>query len=419
MKNETVRTRKVKNKFFISSLLFAICFILHLSSFSFAVEVSPVFNARLYGGQYFFENQESNLSGNVGFTAAPAIEFNEQWSLIPTLSASWRGTKSVQDLVGGGTLFQQTQDHSVNLKGIYAPTEFLQVKAGSGYRLQLLKETTDEKWGKGLFDFQKPSANLEAERIITKDASVRIGYDFYWIDFRNFSSLESQQRDLGRENASAKTLNTNNHGIYLVAKSPFPFIFDQKGKLEISYYYTFRNFTEQKIVLLSGDLSNDLRRDKSQIVTSNFMFPFVFTETFKLLTELKANYSRLDSNQHNYDAKKTQFNENFYAYQDYSTGPNFNFIVGEKPWIFSGGFTYLRRNYSNRPVQDPSGTYEAGKIHINEYYANFGATYPITGNFRVQALGNFGWSRSNMKYEKTYRYNYTTFTYLLGVVYEY
>src|SRR5581483_3654537 len=126
----------------------------------------------------------------------PAVAFNDQWSVIPTLSSSWRGTKSVQDLVGGGTVFQQTQDNSASLKGIYSPNKAWQFKAAGGYYLELLKETRDEVWGKGLFDYQKFSTNLEAERALGEDSSVRLGLDYYYIDFRNYNTLESQEPDL-------------------------------------------------------------------------------------------------------------------------------------------------------------------------------------------------------------------------------
>ncbi len=390
-----------------------------------AIEISPVISARLYGGQYFFQSEESSLSGNIGVTASPAIAFNKLWTLIPTVSSAWRGTKSVRDLVGGGTILQQTQEHSGNLKGVFSPNKFWQFKGGGGYKWTLLKETKDESWGKGLFDSLKPSVNFEVERFVglmgyaAEDASVRLGYDIYWLDFKNFSSLESQNKDLGRENASAKTLNTLNHGPYLSARTAFPFLGGQKARFEGAYYFTFRNYDEQKIVVLSGDLSADPRRDKSHILMSNFTFPFVFTDSFKLLAELKGNLSVNISNQNNYDARLTRFNPNFYAYREYSLGPNFNFLLGGAPWIVNAGFNYVRKNYGDRPIQDGAGTYGAEKIGTNEYYANFGATYPINKNFRAQALLNFGWSRSNMKYEKTYRYNYETFTYLMGVVYEY
>ena len=99
---------------------------------------------------------------------------------------------------------QQTQEHSGNLKGFFAE-QVLAVQGRGGYKWTLLKETKDESWGKGLFDSLKPSVNFEVERFVglmgyaAEDASVRLGYDIYWLDFKNFSSLESQNKDLGRK----------------------------------------------------------------------------------------------------------------------------------------------------------------------------------------------------------------------------
>ncbi len=383
-----------------------------------AAEVSYLFNARLFGGQYYFENQESELSGDAAVLFSPAVKINDRWTIIPILNAAWRGTKSVKDLVGGGTIFQQTQNHLGNLKAVFKANEAWQFKGGGGYHLQLLKETKDESWGKGLFDYEKPSLNIEGERTFSKDTALRFGYDYFWIDFRNYNSLESQQRELGRENAGAKTLNTQNHAPYLSWRSAFSY-FGQAAKYDFTYYYALRNFTQQTIVLPTGALSADARRDSNQIATVNLTLPYYFTETFKYLQDFKFATSLLSSNQHNYDAAKTRFNENYYAYKEFTLGFNNSFVLGPVPWIISAGMTYVRRGYDSRLTQNDAGDYGSDKIGLNEYYANLGVTYPVNKNFRVQALGNLGWSRSNMKYEKTYQYNYETFAYLLGVVYDY
>ncbi len=383
-----------------------------------ASEVSYVFNARLLGGQYFFENQESELSGDAGIVFSPAVKLGDRWSIVPIINSSWRGTKSVKDLVGGGTLFQQTQDHMGSAKAVYQFSEKLQFKGGGGYHLQLLKETKDESWGKGLFDYEKPWLNFEMERTLSRDSAIRLGYDYFWIDFRNYTSLESQQRDLGRENVGAKTLDTQNHAPYLSWRSAFGF-FGQTAKYDLTYYHTLRSFTDQKVVLPTGELSTDKRSDTNMIATANMTLPYFFTDRLKLLQDYRLAASVLSSNQSNYDAAKTRFNDNYYAYKEYTVGLNNSFLLGTLPWIVSGGFTYVRRAYDSRLTQNDGGDYGSEKIGVNEYYANLGVTYPVNKNFRVQALGNFGWSRSNMKYERTYQYHYETFSYLLGVIYDY
>jgi hypothetical protein len=400
------------------------CFIVSVFLFCFscsavlAVEISPVFSARLLGGQYFFETEESNLSGALSVLAAPALEWNEKWSTIPTLYLSWRGTKSVEDLVGGGTLFQQTQDHYGTVKTIFSPNETWLFKLGGGYHLQLLRETADENWGQGLYDYEKPSGQFEVEYLFTEKTSIRGGYNFYLITFRNYSTLESES-DLARENVGAKTLNTINHSPYAAFKLAFPFFMQQKAHLETAYFYTLRPYVEQKIVLASGELSNQFREDTNHFISSTLTLPFVLSETFKILSDVHGSLSILDSNQNNYDASKTQFNPHYYSYTDHSGGLNLNFILGKKPYILTCGFNYVRRDYLDRPIQDVSGTYGLERIHINEYYASFGMSYSVSRNFRLQATSNLGWSRSNMKYEQTYQYSYETFTYLTGVVWDY
>src|SRR5258708_40126065 len=83
-----------------------------------AVEVRPVVNAQLLGGQNFYNGAESSFGAVAALTASPYMKFNDQWSLVPLYSGSYQGTAQVQDLVGGGTLFQDSQNHVVSIKGI-------------------------------------------------------------------------------------------------------------------------------------------------------------------------------------------------------------------------------------------------------------------------------------------------------------
>ena len=69
-----------------------------------ALEVSPIYGLQVLGGQYFFAGDKGALSGNISGVVAPAMKFNERWSLLPSLNSSYQGTKQVVDLVGAGTL---------------------------------------------------------------------------------------------------------------------------------------------------------------------------------------------------------------------------------------------------------------------------------------------------------------------------
>src|SRR6185312_5302999 len=83
-----------------------------------AVEIKPVIDAQILGGQNFYNGADSSFGGVTSLTAAPYMQFNDKWSLVPLYAGNYRGTKQVTDLVGGGTLFEQSQDHTFSVKGI-------------------------------------------------------------------------------------------------------------------------------------------------------------------------------------------------------------------------------------------------------------------------------------------------------------
>ena len=166
-----------------------------------AVEVKPVVDAQLMGGQNYYNGASSSFGGVASLTLSPYTQFNDQWSMVPLYNGNYKGTKQVTDLVGGGTLFQDSQDHTVSTKLVRTFDNGLKLKAGGGYGIELLRETQDENWGSGLYDNNKAFTGTEAEWSWEKDRYVRLAYDYYYIRFPNYQSLESGQvsSGLGRE----------------------------------------------------------------------------------------------------------------------------------------------------------------------------------------------------------------------------
>ena len=176
-----------------------------------AVEFVPVFGGSALMGQTLQDGKSTSWNGNANLQFTPALKFSESWGLIPTYAGSYQGTKSVSDLGSGGQLFQDSMSHSLRVKGIWRSGNF-KLKPQAGYRWEFLRETTDEKWGKGLFDYRKPSLGLEAEYAVAEAVTVGFSADWYRIEFPNYRSLESTVagQGLGREQASGRTLDTNN-----------------------------------------------------------------------------------------------------------------------------------------------------------------------------------------------------------------
>src|SRR3989338_131160 len=190
-----------------------------------AAEGSPPSGLQMLGGQYFFAGEKGSLSGNVSGMVAPALKFNEQWALLPSLNSSYQGTKQVVDLVGAGTLFQEQRAHRASLKSVYtSPGGNWRLKPSASYKYELLKETKDEDWGNGLFDYKKWDLGFEGEYVYREPFSLRAGFDYYQVAFLNYKTLESQAAQnfsgLSRELTGDRILDSRNYALSLGVDAP-------------------------------------------------------------------------------------------------------------------------------------------------------------------------------------------------------
>src|SRR6185503_9073135 len=109
------------------------------------------------------------------------------------------------------------------LKEVYSPRDSFKIKATGGVRAEFLRETKDETWGNGLFDYRKYTGGLETEFDFSKKAGTRFAYDYYMLTFPNYQSLESSQDPtLSRELVGKDILNSGNHLLTLGAWAPLP-----------------------------------------------------------------------------------------------------------------------------------------------------------------------------------------------------
>lgn len=383
------------------------------------VQWAPYLNLEAYGGQSIFSGDSvDGFNGNLVFV--PGLRMGESFSLLPSLAVGYRQTRDVQELAGGGFLTQEQQTRSGTLKGIYVMAPGWKAKAYGGYRQELVKETSDEKWGDGLFDYNKTSFGLEVEREGTRWRSLRIGADYYTTAFPNFQSLASKQFGLeisSAINSGKDVLDFNALDGSLAADLSL----GQKSLLSSYVLASNRDFSDQKIVKRDGTYSNDTRKDLFLFASLGYRRQLPTVSLFNLgvesLAGLDLSYAALDSDQNNYDASRTKFNENYYDYGELSVGPRLNLRFKEK---LSLGLAYQfsTRDYADRPVQAGDGTYKTDAIStdVTTFRASLG--YPIVKGLSLQLIGAWQNSDSNMEYETVYRYNFSSSNYFLGLSYQ-
>lgn len=396
-----------------------------------AVEYIPIYSLNMMGGQYFFTGSKSSLNGNAVGNIAPVLKFNERWSLLPIYSVNYQGTKQVTDPVGSGTLFQQFMDHRVSAMGLYSsPASQWRLKPSAGYKVEFMKETRDEAWGRGLFDYHKAGVGFEAENVYKDPFSYRVSYDFYYVRFPNYVSLESKSgvdpfgNPLGRETAGTRVLDTFNHQVSLSATRPFPYD-SPRVSLQAGYSALWQAFPDQPIINRKGqpnDHDPKKRQDFNQSLSLGVGYPrSLGGGAYQLNSRFGAGLNHNGSNQNTFDAARSVFVSNSYSYYGYSAGPGATLSWGDskQPAWLSAGLTYSHTRYLGRLAQRSDGGYTSDRQNADRFLLSFGYGYPIAPHFSLKAQANFLWASSNMAYEATYRYAYRTANYLFGFTYDY
>ena len=393
-------------------------------------EFVPVFNATLMGGQYFFKTDHTSLSGNASALAAPVIVQSDQWSFIPMLSSNYQGTKGVNDNVAAGTLFQEEMDHRLSFTAIdTVPNSLWKLKPSVSYKRDFLKETVDETWGHGLFDYDKMALGFEAENVYKDPFSYRLGFDVFKVRYMNYQSLESQSgtdplgNPLGRENAGTNVLDSYNYQLSASVSRPFPYE-EPKVSLHASYSILYQDYMNDAVVDARGQNKANTRKDFMQTVAVSAGYP--------RKTELWGTSCRVDSsvglslavnssNQNTFDAAQTRFIDNAYSFVQIGLGPGAVVSWGDdkRPASLGATVRWLRTAYTGRLSQDGDGLYLGDNQTQDRYQFSLNYGYPISPTFYLKAQANMLWARSNNLFEKTYAYNYTSNNFLMGVSWEY
>lgn len=412
-----------------------------------AVEVTTLYTLQVLGGQYFFRQEKGSLTGNASGMIAPAVKFNEQWSILPSLSSSYQGTKQVVDLVGSGSLFQEQMDHRMGLRTVYSPDgSQWRLKPNFSFRYQLLKETKGEKWFNSLFDYYKWSGGVEAEYVYYDPFSIRFGFDYFETRFPNYTSLESaaalqfQGQDLARELVGDRILDTRNVTGFFGVDGPVMEWMVAEGNLGVTY----QDFYNQPIVDETGLLTTRLRRDVMTTLGGALRMPHQLAARVRMMATVEGAVAYNTSNQASYDAQRTKYIPFYYNYGEIRGGPTFRLFMGprEKPAVASLSGMWSYRRYPHRPIQDASGSYnvsgrnQTGNIAGDSFGAGDKAfhspsldtlgwvvsstlNYPMAQNFGLIFNVQYGRTYSNQKFEQLYAYNYRVTNYLFGFKYEY
>ena len=408
-------------KLILKNIAFAGIFILPSTlcpspSFS-EVSITPVMHLSLLGGKYYIDGDATSFNGNANLFMSPNIKLSETSEFVPVYSGYYSGTQDIQELAGGGVLTRERQGHSVSLKYVYS-NNFNKIKPRVSYSKELVKETNDEDWNDGLFDYDTFSAGIEFEQE-RPYGTFSQSYDFFQVKYPNYASLISQSATVIdtttfaqlSSNAGENTMdNTNHSATFAFTWFPEPLV------MKLAYSFTYTDYPDQPIV---GDAtgSSYFKSEKRKDMANTLRYSF-WRDAKPLNFALNSHFTYLSSNQNSYDTARTKYIEDFYTYFRIGAGPSINLGL-KNGGLFSMGLNWTKTYYNGRYTQDAAGAYRDSKIYQTAWISRFSLKHPIMKGISAKTSYSYQVSNSNMRYEADYRYNYRASNLLMGLEWEF
>lgn len=375
----------------------------------------------LYGGQYFFGGQSGALNGYGVLNAELAKSYSSSYGYYLSLNSVYTGFKQVNELAGGGTLFQQSLDNSLGLKWIKRYDGGYALKPHVGVTSELFRETKDEKWGQGLYDFTRYEAGLTLERKTRAGLEVpwtyQLSWDAYYTRYNRFKSLASEYgAELAAPDPGSRVLDAVTNQLSYYSQWDLPGF----AKAEAFASVAVTGYPQQKVINSAGTYLPATRSDYYELLTLSVSKRYSDAEVLggiRPVAGLGLTFDNQVSNQNHLDTDPAhlQFVKSFYDYYEAALSPTLMLTSVSSGFVFSANYSFTARWYPDRLTQTTTGSYTGSKLRQYTGDLALQASYPLADSLDARLRADWGLSRSNNRYEQVYRYNYDSSTYFAGI----
>ena len=385
-----------------------------------ALEWVPIGGITALGGIHTFNGSSGSFSGNADAAFAPAVRWSEDWSLLPSARAVYEGTRRLTDVLGTATASQQSAEGRLGLRAVYgAPASRWRFKPTMTYDVQLVKETSGETWGQGLFDQRRLTVGGEFELLNDDPHSVRAGANWFTVAYPNYTTLESQAalqsqgQPLARELVGDRALDREGYEFSLAGDAALGQRLEAEGKAAAAW----SRFARQPLVDEGGQLEAQTRQDVLTDLSFAVSMPHAWNADLRALGAFELGLTANSSNQNGYDASRGQFLPGFYDFLEWRAAPSATLIVGpvRRPVTATLKLGWKRRSYAHRPPQGPTGAYGSGSLASTEWSGGLSLSYPMTARLSLLFDVERASASSNQDFQAFYRYSYEATTALAGV----
>lgn len=365
----------------------------------------------------------NNLSGLYAATnLAPAVKLSPRDYFIPLYSGLYRKQRQIINEEEGGRLYTTLMSHNFSLMHKHLISDLITQRINGFISLNYNKETSDESFGDGLYDYRDYGLNLDYQYNLAKTetdtGTILLGGKYYFRKYPNFSTLIS----LAAQTASEEDEKDQN-----VWGPTFRYTHKAADKLILSlgYDFLFKRFTDKHTIDSDGVLEDGKRKDQVHYFKLNADYKLNPRFILGLNTEIELN----NSNQDYYDTVETPlalgddiFVPHYFNYNRYEIKPSLIYIhplTEDKNIILKIAYAYTLREYNNRNIRDSQGAYKSEIQEDRIHAAYLSVNFPLSEKFSFLINADYIHNISNMEYEKYYRYDYDLYHILSGFSYKF
>ena len=399
-------------------------FVLALLALSASAQDQPTWKAQgdldVMVGQYFFNGAAGSVNGYGNADAQLLRSLSNDWGFYLEGHSTYTGFKQVDELAGGGTLFQQSWDNYAGMKLVKRYDDGWSLKPRAGFRYDLFRETVGETWGNGLYDFERYEAGLvwEHKTRLTDEIpwTWQLSYDAYYTHYPHFTSLTSQ---FGTEQAAP------NPGSRILDTVTNQFGYRNEYDLPnfvsawLLYSISFVTFTDQKVVQAQGQFLGTNRSDTDQTLNFGASKRYNDWQCLGRVRPVAAlNVTLFDqlSNQNDFNADPSQlkYTAGYYDYWEARLDPSLTATFLTTKTIARVSAEFATRYYTGRLAQNADASYTGNRLRQFTESVSIDASQPVWRDLELKARAAWSNTSANTTYEQTYVYNYHDFNYFAG-----
>ncbi|MDH5542609.1 MAG: hypothetical protein OEY64_06560 [Nitrospinota bacterium] len=359
----------------------------------------------------------SIMGGNASAVLAPTVQFGDNKFLIVLNNTSYQKRKQVYTEDEGPRLSSEYLTNTLTPTFKYSNSDKLDLSPGLFFTQSYSKETQDEIWFKGLYDYEESGYSFDIRYVVgttdTSSSTMSLGYQKYDRVYPNFKSLFSI--------AGFGTLEEHEKDF---AGTSYSMTYAVNNSLGLSYTlnlnYLLKEYVDKLVENEFGGRDPERQLDVSQ--TGSLMLTYKASMNSSIGFRITVNDNLSNQNLVEGSFPDFIFHKNYFSYQSTTVSPDYSYIMqlsDKKRVTFRTAYNVTRTNFYARYSRNELGelTDQLQEDWAHSYSAS--ARYTLNEHWSFSSMLDVSASRSNLKDELFFRSNYEIINISFGFSYHY